>query len=841
MRSRSVVAALAFTAVLTDAAADSLCLSGPGWTADGLPVVVPHTWNAKDGMDGPGLKPRVRTGTAADAETYERKAVKYERALPDPKPGRRYFVRFDGVSQVADVSVNGASVGRHTGAFTAFAFEVTGFLKPAGNVLEVVADNTFNENIPPISADFTIFGGVYRDVWLVDTPSVCFDRVSDGSDGVSVTTETNGDVRVAVKTLGEPARIVYTVEETGEGHATGSFNVADAKLWSPETPAVYHLAVRLECADGADEVRVPFGFRKAELRPDGFYLNGVKRKVRGVNRHQDFEGRGWAVSADDERRDFAWIKEIGADALRTAHYPQSRLVYDLCDESGVMCWTEIPCVNKLTFSGEFEANVKTMAREMVAQVGNHPSVMMWGMFNEIYNCAPDLDPEQTTAMLRRLAHYLGGLDASRAVFGASCRSDLQDLNAIPPVLAFNMYPGWYGDSVENGMARDMMRANGFNPSRTVYAITEYGAGGSVRQHEAAQIKNSAGGRFHSEEFQAWVLRENYRDILDADNVWGSFVWTMFDFASDTRTDGERNGINDKGLVTYDRSTAKDAFYLYKANWSAEPVFRLVGGRMTVTRRARHGVMAVSNLGEPVELYVNGRKVGEKLPDEVRTAVWRDVALDEGENTMEIKSAGRTEKAVWRYEPVQVRRLKVLSIGCGTDVVRYMPGCADEAGCVLDVAAFGDVDAEGRGELRWSYASVRNQNDVPFRAELDARHRGRVRDVLASERWDVVVVGPGVGEEYVETAAQTAPRSQTMREKRDVSAVGDELSIPTGWFWGLVGGDADRASGMGVGFGYLQSLVWLHTLFSVDVSKLEYTPALSADFSRKAAIMREIVR
>ena len=290
-------------------------LSGDEWMlreADGrtYPVSVPHCWNIEDACDGREVLSSERYAKNSSCiNSYERKRVVYSRPLPAPKPQRRYFIRCLGASITATVKVNGKEAGSHLGAFTAFCFEITRLLRESGNILEITVDNFSRDDVaPPVNADFNMHGGLYRGVELVETPMVCIDSVTDGASGVRLFPDPDtGKVRAEIKVLGGPGEV-------------REFSVKDFKLWSPETPVVY--TQRFEIASG-DAVVETFGFRKAEFRPDGFYLNGKKRFIRGVNYHQDREGKGWAISEDDIRGDIEAVKELGADALRTAHYPHS--------------------------------------------------------------------------------------------------------------------------------------------------------------------------------------------------------------------------------------------------------------------------------------------------------------------------------------------------------------------------------------------------------------------------------------------------------------------------------------------------------------------------------------
>ena len=614
-------------------------LSGPGWRlveADGrtYDVSVPHCWNVEDGCDGREVLSSERYAKNSSCmNSYERKRVVYSRPLPAARAGRRYFVRCEGASITATVFVNGKEAGSHLGAFTAFCFEVTDFMRPSSNTLEIAVDNFSRDDVaPPVNADFTMYGGLYRGVSFVETPAVCIDPVTDGASGVRLFPDPDtGRVRAQIRVLGAP-------DETRE------FTVPGFRLWSPESPVVY--TQRFELASG-DSVVETFGFRKAEFRPDGFYLNGKRRFVRGVNYHQDREGRGWALSRGEIAADVGMMKDLGADGVRTAHYPHSGFAYSQCDEKGLVAWCEQPNVNGLRFTDAFRSNCWQQTREMVMQLGNHPSIVCWSIFNELYNKVPmrEGDPE---AMMEDLRRYVESLDPSRPVAAAGSFPEKKRLNAVPEVLGFNRYPGWYGEPLE-GMA-GMIDAICSVNSRTTFGMTEYGAGGSPNQHGDPMQPCEAESSWHTEEYQAFVHACDYRAIVSDSRVWGSFVWCMFDYGSDRRLEGEIWGRNDKGLVTFDHKTRKDAWYLYAANWSGKPVLRLVGSRdVHGTTNATMNVLGFSNVGD-VELRVNGKTLGVKSPDVVKSVCWENVPLSLGTNSVVLAAGGLESSCRWMRVP-----------------------------------------------------------------------------------------------------------------------------------------------------------------------------------------------
>lgn len=611
-------------------------LDGEGWTCDGIPVVVPHTWNAQDACDGPGATKEPRNGDSAASRTsYLRKRSVYRRMLPSPMAGtRRVFLKCDGASVIAEVSVNGRFVGKHVGAFTAFAFEITEYLQAVSNVLEIAVDNRLNELTQPLSADFSVYGGLYRSVKLIETDLICIDRVTDGADGVDVSADPlTGNVEVRIAVLGGTNEV-------------RRFSVPDFKLWSPEQPKIYTRRIEVLQKGCRDAATIRFAFRTMEFRQDGFYLNGERRQLRGVNRHQDREGKGWAVSGRDEEEDIRLIKELGADALRTAHYPQSRHIYDLCDELGLICWVEYPNVNRVLFTEGFERGMLTQIREMVRQLGNHPSIAMWSICNELEMDGSQngwlLDPEKTRQLLVRVRDFIHRLDAERPVVAATDKPKSRSVNDVTDQLAYNRYPGWYSRQTMRQMLDDMFAAD----DRKILGMSEYGVGGSIQQHDDPSISVRPNGPWHPEEYQAFRMHDNLLELMREPCIWGHYVWAMFDFGADRRTEGATYGKNDKGLMAFNHRDRKDVYYLYKANWRKDvPVLHLVGSRMTSLTNSIVTVLGFSNIGD-VRLQVNGRDCGLRAPDDACGVIWKDVRLDSGHNDIRLESGGRTVSARW---------------------------------------------------------------------------------------------------------------------------------------------------------------------------------------------------
>ena len=609
----------------------TLSLSGEGWTCDGAPVSVPHCWNSIDGADGPNGESDIFRERRTSAEmrfSYWRGEKRYVRALPDPTEGTRQFVRFEAASQKARVFVNDREIGTHRGAFTAFCYEITEAMKPSGNEMVVLVDNSYDLTIPPVSADFTVYGGIYRDVWFIETPMKCIDRTIDGGPGVELDVRMDGHVTAFVRVLGG-------TNETRE------LFFKNPVRWSPENPTLYTATVTL---DSGDSVSLDFGFRTCEFREDGFYLNGEKVFLRGVNRHQDREGKGWAVSKQDELEDVTLIKEMGANAVRTAHYPTSENFYSLCDRAGFVTWCENPLVNSVTFSDDFDRNLRTMYREMVAQLKHHPSICMWSVMNEIYGNYRHPKGVQEER-IEPYAKWAKTLDPTRPQVGAADDSKRTRLNRIPAdALAFNKYPGWYDNGTVEQAKNVIDEMFALNPTRKILGMSEYGAGGSVRQH-GDSAEDCRHWTVNTEEYQARAIAHMYDAITGDGRFWGCFTWVMFDFGSDMRKESDRAGINNKGIVTFDRKTKKDVYWFYKANWTKEPVLHLVGTRRTECG-GKSDVLVFSNVGE-VTLKVNGKVVGSRKSDRVNRVNFAAVPMAKGENLIEVSAGGRTAAAVWK--------------------------------------------------------------------------------------------------------------------------------------------------------------------------------------------------
>ena len=630
-------------------------------------MMLPHTWNDKDVIGG---------GNYYRGPGWYRIKL----AIPDTPKSNRIFIHFEAASLVADVYFNGVRLGQHRGGFTAFCYELTPHvLKNSPNVLAVRVDNSFFEDVPPLGGDFNINGGLYRPVWLIIKNPVCVTPLDYASPGIyfkqTKVTKEEAIVDVLAKIsngLDKPAVVQSRVTildanavvvAKAEGQAqvepgqTKSVNhqvrIANPHLWNGrKDPYMYQAKVEILC-DGnvVDEIGGTLGalgLRYYSVDANkGFFLNGESYPLHGVNRHQDRPGKGWAISYADQDEDANLIMEIGATCVRLAHYPHANYFYSLCDKTGLVVWTEIPLVNQVYDTPAFAENAKQQLTELIRQKYNHPSIFVWGLYNELGNSGRCDDPRPLLTQLQSLAKQE---DPTRLTTAASNdpSSKWPGVRAIADLIAWNTYPGWYRATPPQ-MAQDIDRYKKDANDKPL-GISEYGAGASIKQHEQNMKKGpTPGGKWHPEEWQAIVHEENYAAIEARPYLWGSFAWVMFDFSASWRTEGDTLGVNDKGLVTADSKTRKDAFYFYKAKWTTEPFVYITSRRHTERTDPNTMVKVYSNCIS-VELKVNGKSLGSKIAAGC-VFKWFDVELELGLNTIEAIAAREgktyTDKCEWR--------------------------------------------------------------------------------------------------------------------------------------------------------------------------------------------------
>ena len=619
--------------------------SEPGAPTDAWETVcVPHTWNALD---------------VQEVQNCYRGVGWYARMLHIPREwqGKRVFVRFEAASIVAKPFINGKPLAEHRGAFTAFCRELTPELRfGENNELRVQVSNAHQRDIVPLAGDFNMCGGLYRPVHLIVTDPVCISPLDLASPGVYLTIKTLSDAEAAVevRTLvsnGNSAKADVVVEteicdvtgkvvairkedawiDAGQTLAVAPvLNISQPHRWNGrKNPYLYTARVRV-LRDGkpVDEVRQALGLRTVAIdEAQGFVLNGKPYPVHGVNRHQERKDKGWALSSSDHDEDARLILDMGATAVRNAHYPQSTYWHDLADRSGLLLWDEVPLVNRIADTPEFAANTELQLRELMAQLYNHPSVAFWGLFNEIG--MPNTPPPDV--LLTHLKSVVQATDPSRLIVAATPMSN-KSFHKIADHMCWNRYPGWYSPMPKN-LKTEWARIASEVGKRI--AISEYGAGANPAQHQERNLTQpkASRGEWHPEEWQTYVHEKDWESMKDNPSLWGNFIWCMFDFSSSIRNEGAQPFLNDKGMVTHDRKILKDAYFFYKANWNSEPMVYITERRMTPRTLARTTVKVYSNALE-VELKVNGGSLGKAKPDALRICRWENVNLAPGTNTVE---------------------------------------------------------------------------------------------------------------------------------------------------------------------------------------------------------------
>lgn len=629
-------------------------------------VSIPHTWNTRDVVD--------------DEKGYYRGTSWYRKKLqlPASLKDKRIFLHFEAANQDTEVFVNGKSVGTHQGGYTAFTFPISDFLNfparegEAGvNEILVRVDNSFNEDIPTLTADFTFFGGIYRDVFLIAVPELHFNLLDHGSKGVFISTpevsESRAEVRVKSQLVneGEGRRtltLVNTIRDAeqrvverrekrvrlmaGETREVlQSLEVSTPKLWSPDHPYLYQVTTSIqENGQVLDELVNPLGMRWFEFDADkGFFLNGKYLKLIGTNRHQDFKGLGNALPDELHRRDVELLKEMGGNFLRVAHYPHDPTVLETCDRLGILTAVEIPIVNRITESEGFAKNAKNMQREMIKQGHNHPSTIIWAYMNEVLlrpkfeddKERQDLYYENIAKLAQELEDITRAEDPYRYTMipnhGHMDRYERVGLTAIPMIVGWNLYQGWYSAGLEK-FAQNLDRHKARFPDKPVI-VTEFGADADPRLRSFDPLRFDMtveyGNRYHQVYLDA---------IMQRDFVAGATVWNLADFQSETRHDVVPH-VNNKGLLGLDR-IPKDTYHYYQANLLKEPFIRIasrqwthrIGVAAADAHQAVQPLEVFTNL-EGARLLVNGQDLGRKRAEN-RIIRW-EVPFKDGRNTLEV--------------------------------------------------------------------------------------------------------------------------------------------------------------------------------------------------------------
>ena len=600
--------------------------------ADWQDVNLPHTWNAIDGMDGNGK--------------YDRGSYWYAKSCPTPKQplaGGRVYVEVMAAGQQATVYFNGKQVAYHEGGYSRFRADVTDLCKTDGsdNLLVINCSNEYKDSVYPQSADFTFYGGLYRGVNLISVPNTHFDLDYYGGPGLKVTPKPCNDecggamfeLVTYVTNPDENFTVLYSITDADGNEVAGgcrpaddttiNLYVPDAHLWNIDDPYLYTVTALLQRRNEAyDEVSCKAGVRSYSVDPnDGFIINGVKTPLRGVSRHQDRLYKGNALSREDHYEDARLIKELGANTIRLAHYQHSPDFYDACDELGFIIWAEIPFISVFNKDPAAHQNCISQMKELIVQNYNHPSICFWGISNEILIGGIS---QQLVDNHKELNALVKEMDPTRltTIAHVTMTPVESPMHHITDVISYNHYFGWYGGKMENnGPWFDNFHK--VHPDLCV-GISEYGCEGIITYHTSEPACKD-----YTEEYQARYHECLAQTIDERPWLWATHVWNMFDFGCAARDEGGVAGRNNKGLITIDRKTKKDAYYVYQAYWSKKPMVHIAGRRYAQRAGETTEVRVYSN--QPaVSLYLNGKLVEKK--GGYRVFVF-NVALNEGSNIL----------------------------------------------------------------------------------------------------------------------------------------------------------------------------------------------------------------
>ncbi|RTE09192.1 glycoside hydrolase family 2 protein [Paenibacillus whitsoniae] len=624
-------------------------------------IHLPHTWNAIDGTSG---------------SDYYKGACWYRKVfvIPSQEQKNKIFIEFHGSNSVTDVYVNERHFGQHRGGYSIFRFDITEAVEFGQiNTLAVKVDNTVVDDVYPQAADFTFYGGIYRDVNVVIVDPLHFDLLDYGSQGIYLVQD---QVSAVQAQLTIKSRVANDSDEerkvrlwadllSAEGkqvaYAAKEVIVAAGETKEVEMPAVieqpilwqgrknpYCYEAKISLAsfnDTLDEISIPFGVRHFYVDPEkGFFLNGEHLPLRGVSRHQDRKDVGWAITKNDQEEDMALIKEMGATSIRLAHYQHDQFFYDLCDREGMAVWAEIPFITMMSNSELQGINAKQQMIELIRQNFNHPSILFWGIQNEIQIGGDRPEVRRVVAELHELTKKEDPTRLSTMANVYTVKDD-DAYNFITDTVGYNRYFGWY-----NGTCEDFAPwLDGFhkqNPN-VCLGISEYGAEGIVEYHSKdPKVKD------YTEEYHALCHEKVWGIFSQRPYLWSTYVWSMFDFGASHRDEGGVKGRNNKGLVTYDRKMKKDAFYLYKANWSDEKFVHITSKRYVDRPDGEITVKIYSNC-EAITLYANGTEVATKTSDN-RICIFEHIPLQDGMNEIKAVSrqGGLTFGDVARFHRVQ---------------------------------------------------------------------------------------------------------------------------------------------------------------------------------------------
>ena len=564
-------------------------------------VTLPHTWNNLDGQDGGNDYYRGKC-------TYRKTILKKDLPL-----GEEHYLEINGANLSSVVYLNGEKLKSHDGGYSTYRVRLKDLRDE--NILEVTVDNSPSDRVYPQTADFTFYGGLYRDVRLISLPSSHFSLENLGTPGIKATPDVKGTLDVEVEVDGDYDSILYTlldregkvVLEENSRETKVTLSVPSPHLWNGrKDPYLYYIkAELLKGEERLDEVGSEIGFRSFRIDPErGFILNGEEYPLRGVSRHQDRKDKGNAISKEDHEEDMALIMEVGANTIRLAHYQHDQYFYHLCDKNGIVVWAEIPYISQHMSQGR--ENTISQMKELITQNYNHPSIVVWGLSNEITMGDPkDPDMLENHRILNDLCHTMDKTRLTTSAMLTVCGID-EEIVHISDVVSYNHYFGWYGGEVSmNGPWFDAFHKK--YPNKPI-GCSEYGCE-ALNWHTSRPMQGD-----YTEEYQAYYHEEMIKQFFSRKYLWATHVWNMFDFGADARAEGGENGQNHKGLVTIDRKYKKDAFYAYKA-WLSEEKFIHIASKRYVDRTEDiTNVTVYSNLPE-ITLFLNGEKFETKTAED----------------------------------------------------------------------------------------------------------------------------------------------------------------------------------------------------------------------------------
>ena len=609
---------------------------------------LPHTWNHHDGEDG--------------NDDYKRTKATYIKHFTYLEENQRVFIEFEGANSITTVLLNGVCLGEHKGGYSRFRFEMTKHLRKE-NELIVYVDNRHDEEVYPLTADFTFFGGIYRSVHLIFTNDTCFDLLHKGADGVYVTQKKitkeqalfdidiyidnpiqnthNYKVVTTLKDMDGCMVISKTSEfkSIENRHITHTLSIDYPHLWHGiKDPYLYSVEVCLyQHNQLIDQRIIATGFRYFHVDHESFYLNGEHYKLYGVCRHQDREHKGNALTDDMHQEDIKLIQEIGANSIRLAHYQQADIIYTLCDQKGFIVWAEIPYISRTSLKDLKGLNALSQMEELIKQNYNHSSICMWGIGNEITLRG---DRGSSDDIYKALNDLTKSIDPYRlSTIAQLANVDYNDQhNLITDLIGYNLYYGWYVGKAED--INDWLNNYHLIHPKKPVCISEYGAEGIINIHSEEPKPWD-----YSEEYHAWYHETIYPILEKTPFVWGSYVWNMFTFASDSRAEGNTKGINNKGLVSFDRKTKKDAFYYYQARWTNKPMLHLTSKRFTHRLKKEIEVKAYSNQKE-VQFYHDEKHIGTVISE---TGVFKfNIVLNQGRNEIKVKTSNLFDHTIFFY-------------------------------------------------------------------------------------------------------------------------------------------------------------------------------------------------